>query len=184
MAVGRAHLPRVHAALHRGADDLDADHLDQVRVRGDAIPAAMVAGRADARQLPEAARSAEQRRPGLPPLLLEQPFRVDRHDDPLGDRGGPCGLRVFALQFPRPELPVLRRAAAQHVPGGDLSRAALHPDAPARAGEHAWLADPHLSHLRPAAGDLAAQGLLTTTSRCSSSRRRASMGRRGSRPSS
>ncbi len=77
-----------------------------------------------------------------------------------GHRGGARGLRLLALRLPGPEVPVLLRAAPEHVPGGDLPRPALHPDALPGPGEHARLADPHLSHLRPAARDLAAQGLL------------------------
>ncbi|EGE61116.1 sugar ABC transporter, ATP-binding protein [Rhizobium etli CNPAF512] len=120
----------------------------------------MVAGPTDPRQLPEIARSAKQRRPGLPALLLEQPFRLHHHDHPFGDRGSSCGVRVFALHLPGPELSVLRGLASQHVPSGDLSRAALHSDARDRAREYAWVARPHLPHIRPAAGNLAPQGLL------------------------
>ena len=62
LALGGPHLPRVHAALHRRADGLDAADVDQVGLRGHAVSAAVVADRADAGELPEAARSAEQRR--------------------------------------------------------------------------------------------------------------------------
>jgi ABC-type glycerol-3-phosphate transport system permease component len=48
LALGRTHLPRAHAAIHRRADDLDAAHVDQVRLCGHAISAAMVAGRTNA----------------------------------------------------------------------------------------------------------------------------------------
>ena len=115
------------------ADGLDAADIDQVGLRGDGVSARVVAERAHAGQLPEAARSAEQRRPGLSAILLEQPVRFDPDHDPRGAGRGAGGLRLLALQFSRTELPVLLRAAAQHVPGGDLSRPALHPDALARA---------------------------------------------------
>src|SRR5690606_33096363 len=140
LALGRPHLPRDHVALYRPADGLDDPDLDQVRLCRHAIPAAMVAHRADHGELPEAARSAEQRRAGLPALLLEQPLRLLRDDDPRRRRRGAGGLCLLALQFPGPEVPLLLRAAAQHVPRRDLPRAAFHPDALARAGEYAWIA--------------------------------------------
>ncbi len=159
LALGRPHLPAVHAALHRRADDLDADHLDQVGLCGHAVPAAMVAERADARQLPEAARSAEQRRPGLPALLLEQPLSSPTTTTILAVAGrGAGGLRVLALQLPGRQFlffSVLLRnmfpAVIFLVPLFILMRVA-------GAGEHAWVADPHLPDLRPAARHLAAQG--------------------------
>ena len=49
----------------------------------------------------------------------------------------PAAYAFSRFSFPGRTLPVLRRAAAQHVPGGDLPRAALHPDALAGPGEHA-----------------------------------------------
>src|SRR5690606_30717810 len=139
------------ARLHRPADDLDAADLDKIRLCGDPVPAAMVARRADNGELPEVARSAEQRRAGLPALFLEQPFRVLRHHGARGAGGGPCGLRLFAVPLPGPQVPVLLGAPEEHVPRRDFPRAALYPDARAGAGEYAWIADPDLSHLRPAA---------------------------------
>ena len=185
LALGRTHLPRAHAALHRRADDLDAADLDQVRLCGHAVPAAMVAERTDAGELPEAARS-DRTASGQDFLRFfwNSLFVSTTDDDPRGHRRGAGGLRFLALRLSRAQIPLLRRAAAQHVPGGDLPRAALHPDAAARAGEHSWLADPHLSDVRPAARDLAAQGLLRQHSLSSSSRRRASTAPRGSRRSS
>ncbi len=41
----------------------------------------------------------EQRRQGLPALLLEQPLRLADVDDPVGDRGGSGRLRLLALRL-------------------------------------------------------------------------------------
>ena len=82
LALGRPLLPAVHAPLYRRADGLDVADIDQVGLRGHGVSARVVAERANAGELPESARSPEQRRPGLPAIFLEQPVRFDPDHDP------------------------------------------------------------------------------------------------------
>ena len=151
LAHGRVDLPHRSAPLHRRPDALDDLDLDQdPGSRRIQFPPKWFPDEPPSRTT-NAARSAEQRRPHFLRFFWNSLFVSTAHHDPRGGRGGAGGLRLLALQFPGQERPVLRRAAAQHVPGGDLPHPALHPDAQSGSGEHAWLADPHLSHLRSAA---------------------------------
>ena len=88
-------------ALHRPADGLDGADLAQVAVRGDAVPAAVVAGGADAQQLLAAGQPGRRDRAGVPALLLEQLLRLGDHHDPRRRDRGAGRLRLLALPLPR-----------------------------------------------------------------------------------
>src|SRR5262249_190733 len=114
----------------------------------------------DPRAVRPGAFTRERGRARVPPLPAEQPLGLDGDHGARRDGRRPGGLRLLPLPVPGSAPAVLRGDGAQHVPGGRVPHAALHHDAVAGPGEHACLADPDLPHLRAAAVDLAAEGVL------------------------
>ena len=114
-------------------------------------------------RLPQAARSpTNDGRPGIPavPAGTASAFRLATTVIGVRRRGA-RGLCLLALPLSRAARSCFFCGARpQHVPGGRFPDAALPADALARAGEHPRFADPDLPDLRPAAVDLAAQGVL------------------------
>ena len=74
LALGWPFLPAVHAPLYRRADGLDGADIYQIGLRGHGVSAGVVAERADAGELSESARSAEQRRPGFSAIFWNSLF--------------------------------------------------------------------------------------------------------------
>ncbi len=82
-----------------------------------------------ARAVLDAAVAEQRCRARLPSLHVEQHLGLDGDDGAGRSRGRAGGLRLLALPLSRAEVALLRRAAAQHVPGGRVPDAALHDDA-------------------------------------------------------